>query len=195
MLLSLHAVPNGVVTSEVLAYKPGPFAPKAQGDTLGLLLVQGLVRKTVTHAGKALTELLVPSDVLLPWGPPIEGAQQQPKRQRPGAEAHDLPHVLDAPGRRGAEAEGEGCDESAGGMPAPVAEEEHHEERADAERTEHDRVEGPGACLDERAPVVAVAAELGHVHPGAERRSRAGQDDAPDAGVVGQAPLVRQCDP
>lgn len=66
-----------LLTSEGLAYEPGPVALQARADTLGLLVVQGLARKTVTHAGKGLTELLVPGDVLLPWPPAIDGAQQE----------------------------------------------------------------------------------------------------------------------
>jgi hypothetical protein len=35
--------------------------------------------------------------------------------------------------------------------------------------------------------VIAVAAELGDIHPGAERRPGPRQDDAPDPGVVAEA--------
>lgn len=74
---SERALAVRLLTSEGLAFEPGPLAPPSRPDTLGLLVVDGLARKTVTHAGKGLTELLVPGDVLLPWAPDLEVAEQE----------------------------------------------------------------------------------------------------------------------
>ena len=50
-----------------------------------------------------------------------------------------------------------------------------------------DRLEGGGRGLDQALLVLAVAAELGHVHPRAEGRPGAGQHDAADAVVLAEA--------
>ena len=71
----------------------------------------------------------------------IERAREQPQRDREEHEALDLPDVLDAPRRRGAEREGERRHDAARRMPAAVAEEHQHREPAEREQRQHRHVE------------------------------------------------------
>ena len=73
---SERALAVRLLACDSLEFEAGPFAidPKAlDPNALGLLMTQGVVRKSVDFGGRALTELLVAGDVLLPWPPEADG--------------------------------------------------------------------------------------------------------------------------
>lgn len=73
-----RALATRVLACEELGYAPGPFSPDPavlDPAALGLLLIDGLVRKSVAHEDRHLAELLVPGDVLLPWPPSVDSLQ------------------------------------------------------------------------------------------------------------------------
>ena len=78
---------------------------------------------------------------------PLQRAEQEPQRDRPIGQAHHLPDMLDAPGGRGAEGEGERRRDGADRVPGAVAEQENQRHPAKPEHAELDRVRGAKARI------------------------------------------------
>ncbi len=76
---------------------------------------------------------------------------EQHQHDRQICETDHLPGVLDAPGHRGSEREGDRRDQPAGPMPAAITEPDHHRQRAEQNGDEHGRIDGPEArvAIDE----------------------------------------------
>jgi hypothetical protein len=85
-------------------------------------------------------------------GSALQGARQEPEDDRHIGQAEDLPDVLDAPGRGGAEGKHDGGDEAPRRMPGAIPEEGEQRRPAETQHGKRDGVEGPesGIGIDER---------------------------------------------
>ena len=78
---------------------------------------------------------------------PPERPRQQPEDDRQVGETENLADMLETPGSRSAEPEGEGGDESASRMPSLVAKEQQDRQPSETEHAENDRVGGAKAGI------------------------------------------------
>jgi hypothetical protein len=85
-------------------------------------------------------------------GAPLQSAREEPEHDRDIGQAEDLPDVLDAPGRGGAERKHDGAEKPAGRMPGAIPEKREQRRAAQAQHGERNGVEGPepGIGIDQR---------------------------------------------